>query len=74
MFIPPLCPTTAETQFTKKSLMNREKSFSRFLRSVTRCAEFVSHPIVYEFLNVDHSKGKKKDGMKTFSKKLFDEV
>jgi len=53
-FIPPLTPTQKETTFEKKSLHKREKSFSRFLRSVIRSPELASHPLVLEFLKVDH--------------------
>ena len=72
-FIPPLCPTAKETLFDKKSMDNRKKSFSRFLRSILRSPELCSHPLVVEFLRVDHSKLDEKEGMKKFSKKLIQE-
>ena len=70
-FIPPLCPTSRETTFDKKSMHNREKSFSRYLRSILRSPELASHPLVVEFLKTDHSKVDAKIGMKEFSKKLI---
>jgi len=66
-FIPPLTPGTKETVFDKKSLMLRERSFSRFLRGVIRCPEILNHPLVLEFLTADHKTNKE---MKEFTKKL----
>jgi hypothetical protein len=50
---------------------NREKSFSRYLRSILRSPELSSHPLVVEFLKTDHSKIDAKIGMREFSKKLI---
>ena len=69
-FVPPLVPTSKENAYDKKSLWNREKGFARFLRGITRSADLLSHPLVVEFLQVDHSKIDYKSGMKEFSKKL----
>ena len=70
-FIPPLTPIPRESSFDKKSLHRREKSFSRFLRSVIRSPELASHPLVLEFLKIDHSKIDSKIGMREFNRKLI---
>lgn len=67
-FVAPLTPTNKEAIFDKKSLMLRERSFSRFLRGIIRCPEILNHPLVIEFLTVDH---KKPSEMKAFSKRLL---
>jgi hypothetical protein len=72
-FIPPLCPTAKETTFEKKSMDNRKRSFSRFIRSVLRSPELSSHPLLVEFLKEDHSRQEDKEGMKLFSKRLMKE-
>lgn len=66
-FIPPLTPGTKETVFDKKSLLLRERSFSRFLRGIIRSPELLNHPLVLEFLTVDHKKDK---DLKEFTRKL----
>ena len=67
-FVPPLTPATKESIFDKKSLMLRERSFSRFLRGIIRCPEILNHELVIEFLTFDHKKDKE---MKEFSKRLL---
>lgn len=67
-FVAPLTPTNKEAVFDKKSLMLRERSFSRFLRGIIRNPEILNHPLVIEFLTVDH---KKPVDMKAFSKRLL---
>ena len=54
-FVPPLSPTHKESLFDRKSLMMRERSFSRFLRGIIRSPEILNHPLVIAFLTVDHS-------------------
>lgn len=70
MFVPPLTPTAKETVFQPKTLQWRERWFSRFLRGVVRCHELLNHPLVTEFLKIDHHSIDSKLGMKDFSKKL----
>jgi hypothetical protein len=74
-FIPPLLPTSKETNFDKKSLTNRQKSFTRFLRSVLKSKYLSSHPVLLEFLKIDHKKIDEKYGLKDFTKRLaFEET
>lgn len=70
-FIPSLSPAVKEYLYQKRSLRSREKNFSRFLRGILRHAELSAHPFVKEFLQVDHHKKNRKDGMKDFSKRLL---
>jgi len=69
-FVPPLLPTKKEENFDKKSLKNRQKTFSRFLRSVLKSQVLSSHPFVLEFLKIDHSRIDAKIGMRDFTKRL----
>lgn len=65
-FVPPLVPTSKESSFDAKSLVFRERSFARFLRGIVRSAELSNHPMVREFLKVDHHSQDEKNGMKEF--------
>lgn len=53
-FIPPLLPLTKEQSFDNKSLRSRCKTFTRFLRSLLKSQYLCSHPMVLEFLKIDH--------------------
>jgi hypothetical protein len=68
--IPVLTPTNKEATWDKKSITLRERSFSRFIRSVLRSKDLCSHPLVMEFLKTDHYLSDQKNGMRDFSKKL----
>ena len=68
--IPALAPSLKEQGFGKKSLRNREKTFSRFLRGILRSKELSTHPFVLEFLKIDHAQMDRVRGMKDFSKRL----
>lgn len=51
-------------------MRNREKTFSRFLRSILKSKYLCSHPLLFEFLKVDHHNLDKKIGLRNFTKKL----
>lgn len=70
-FVPPLTPTLKESLFDRKSLMMRERSFSRFLRGIIRSPEILNHPLVIDFLTIDHSKSQ--TGLRDFSQTLLTE-
>lgn len=70
LFVPPLTPTAKESAYDKKTLLWRERWFSRFLRGIVRCRELLNHPLVVEFLKIDHHAIDNKVGMKDFTKKL----
>lgn len=67
-FIPPLTPTAKEANFDQKSLRNREKTFSRFLRGIVKSPEIASSSLVLQFLKIDHFAADPKNGLKEFSK------
>jgi hypothetical protein len=69
-FIPPLWPKDKEVTWDKRSISLRERTFSRFLRSIVRSPQLASHPIVFEFLKTDHHHTDPKNGMRYFSKEL----
>lgn len=69
-FIPPLWPKEKEVTWDKKSIALRERTFSRFLRGIVRSKTLASHPLVYEFLKVDHHSVDRRNGMRNFSKEL----
>lgn len=70
LLVPPLTPTAKETVYHQKTLLWRERWFSRFLRGVVRSHELLNHPLVIEFLKIDHHGIDSKLGMKDFTKKL----
>jgi len=51
--------------------MMRERSFSRFLRGIIRSPEILNHPLVIDFLTIDHSKSQ--TGLRDFSQTLLTE-
>lgn len=69
-FIPPLKPSKQSTAFDKKSLNLKQRTFSRFLRGIVRSPDLATHPLVIEFLKIDHYNIDKKNGLKEFSKRL----
>ena len=52
-------------------MKSRSRNFARFMRGVVRSPDLASHPLVLEFLKIDHYSIDKKVGMKEFSKKLI---
>ena len=70
-FIPPLLPSNKESNFDSKSIKNRQKSFTRFLRSILKSPFLSALPLVLEFLKIDHHKIDSKFGMKDFTKRLM---
>ena len=69
-FIPPLKPVKQSTAFDKKSLNLKQRTFSRFLRGIVRSPDLSTHPLVIEFLKIDHYTIDKKNGLKEFTKRL----
>jgi hypothetical protein len=69
-FIPPLTPTVKEANFEKKTIRNRQKMFSRFLRGIVRSPVLSTHSLVVEFLGTDHYNAEKIKGLNDFNKKL----
>ena len=69
-FIPPLTPINKEATFSPKSIQQRERTFSRFLKGVVRSPDLCSHPLVLEFLKIDHHRVDRKNGLRDFSKRL----
>ena len=69
-FIPPLAPTLKEASFEKKSIRNRSKMFSRFLRGIVRSPVLSTHTLVVEFLGTDHHGDSQVKGLNDFNKKL----
>ena len=69
-FIPALVPLTKEAIFSEKSISQRQRSFSRFVRALVLSPALSSHPLILEFLKIDHFSIDKKNGLRDFSKKL----